>query len=257
MGNSLLQSGLKTMLLLLSLLLILNPCQGQAQEGLPNLDKFSIDKVLQAFEYTVVKFDVSYPTGDKHRSFAALSKQTKDAHNLLLAEVRIKDYGDFGNKDVAERFGVNPEKDSLPEIVVFRGSEEVARYGGDYTEDNLRTFISSKTGVYIKLEGCLKELDILAARFAKAVSKEERKKVLFAAESWAKAMKDGEQEAASVYVKLMQAAVEDGAKAIEKEKERVTRIMQDKASDKVKERMTRRLNVISSFSVSKEPKEEL
>ena len=75
-------------------------------------------------------------------------------------QVRIKDYGDKNNEDMAERFNVDKDKKALPETILFNMKEgvltEVARYGGDYTVDNIRLFISSKSGVYLKLEGCIK-----------------------------------------------------------------------------------------------------
>ena len=80
--------------------------------------------------------------------------------NLFMGEVRIKDYGDKANQELAERFNVNQEKHNLPDTILFTtkegGLKEVVRYGGDYSLDNLRLFINSKTGVYIKCEGCIK-----------------------------------------------------------------------------------------------------
>ena len=79
---------------------------------------------------------------------------------MFVGEVRIQDYGDKKNKDLAERLGVDPEKKKLPETVLFSSTDgvvrEVVRYGGDYSIDNLRSFITGKTGVYIKCDGCIK-----------------------------------------------------------------------------------------------------
>merc|ERR1719419_1458122 len=114
---------------------------------------------------------------------------------------------------------------------------ELSRYGGDYSEDNLRLFISSKSGLYLKLEGCIKELDTLAEKFARAATKEDREKVLFAAEAWAK--EKGED--AEVYVKIMKASLETGKEGVEKERLRVEKLMENKASEKVKEKMSKKL----------------
>ena len=75
-------------------------------------------------------------------------------------QVRIKDYGDKVNEDMADRFNVDKDKKALPETILFTTKDgtltEVARYGGDYSVENLRLFIASKSGVYLKLDGCIK-----------------------------------------------------------------------------------------------------
>ena len=82
----------------------------------------------------------------------------------------MKDYGEKANQALAERFNVNHEKQNLPETVLFTtkdggGLREVVRYGGDYSLDNLRLFISSKTGVYIKCDGCIKSVKTYNSSF--------------------------------------------------------------------------------------------
>merc|ERR1719400_814081 len=110
-------TNLNTMILILGLLSVVS---GQVMEGLVQLDKSSIDKMLGAFEFSLLKFDVGYPTGEKHKSFGTFALQSVGLPNLLAAEVRIKDYGDKANQDVAERFGVSKEKAGLPETVLFK-----------------------------------------------------------------------------------------------------------------------------------------
>merc|ERR1719422_1246145 len=197
------------------------PGRAQVLEGLVQLDKTSFDKIVSKFEYSLIKFDIGYPTGDKHKNFGKVATQITEVDNLFMGEVRIKDYGDKNNEDMAERFNVDKDKKALPETILFNMKEgvltEVARYGGDYTVDNIRLFISSKSGVYLKLEGCIKELDTLAEKFARASSKEDREKIVFAAESWA-----------------------------------MEKVMDNKASDKVKSKMSRKMNVLSSFVIKDE-----
>merc|ERR1711892_71566 len=221
----------------------------QSLEGLVQLDKTSFDKIMTKFEYSLIKFDVGYPTGDKHKNFGKVATQITEADNLFMGEVRIKDYGDKNNEDMADRFNVNKDKTSMPETILFNTKDgtltEMARYGGDYSVDNLRLFVSSKSGVYLKLDGCIKELDTLAEKFSRATNKEDREKILFAAESWAK--EKGED--AVVYVKIMKAALDTGYERVEKEKARVEKVMDNKASDKVIAKMARKMNVLNSFGV--------
>ena len=79
--------------------------------------------------------------------------------NVFVGEVRIKDYGDKANQDLAERFSVDADKTKLPETVLYHNKDgvlaEVVRYGGDYSIDNLRSFLTGKTGAYIQCDGCI------------------------------------------------------------------------------------------------------
>ena len=59
------------------LLSILSFSRSQVIEGLLALDKLSFDKIVQRFEYSLVKFDVGFPTGDKHNNFGQLAKEVK------------------------------------------------------------------------------------------------------------------------------------------------------------------------------------
>ena len=48
---------------------------GQVLEGLLALDKVSFDKIVTKFDYSLIKFDVGYPTGDKHKNYGKLVKE--------------------------------------------------------------------------------------------------------------------------------------------------------------------------------------
>ena len=43
--------------------------------------------MLGAFEYSLLKFDVGYPTGEKHKGFGAFALNSVSLSNLLAAEV--------------------------------------------------------------------------------------------------------------------------------------------------------------------------
>ena len=60
-------------IVLLSLLLGFASCQ--VLEGLLPLDKISFDKITSKFEYSLIKFDVGYPTGEKHKNFGKLATE--------------------------------------------------------------------------------------------------------------------------------------------------------------------------------------
>ena len=46
-------------------------------------------QMLGAFEFSLLKFDVGYPTGEKHKGFGTFALQSVGLTNLLAAEVRI------------------------------------------------------------------------------------------------------------------------------------------------------------------------
>ena len=46
--------------------------KSQVLEGLIALDQLSFDKIVSKFEYSLIKFDVGYPTGDKHKNYGKL-----------------------------------------------------------------------------------------------------------------------------------------------------------------------------------------
>ncbi len=85
--------------------------------GVVQLDTYSFNKTATAFPYALVKFDVGYPTGDMHRMWGDLGRDLVDAQDVLVAEVRIKDYGDRANQELGERFGLET-KEMLPQVSV-------------------------------------------------------------------------------------------------------------------------------------------
>ena len=54
-------------------LLCLDLSTAQVLEGLLPLDIISFDKIVSKFEYSLIKFDTGYPTGDKHKTFGKLA----------------------------------------------------------------------------------------------------------------------------------------------------------------------------------------
>ena len=78
-------------------LLCLDLSMAQVLEGLLPLDMISFDKVVSKFEYSLIKFDTGYPTGDKHKTFGKLAVEVckymriygtiqtlSDVHNLNI-----------------------------------------------------------------------------------------------------------------------------------------------------------------------------
>lgn len=101
-------------------------------KGCVELDSLTFDKIISNFDYSVVKFDISYPYGPKHEQFEEFAKAAAEVNNLLVAVVGVKDYGDKDNDDLAIRFGVKTDK--FPVIKLFDKSniEQPIEFTGDY-----------------------------------------------------------------------------------------------------------------------------
>lgn len=152
--------------------------QSSAPSGSVNLDELSFNKVINKFEASLVKFDVSYPYGDRHEAFVAVAKDANDVDELLLAEVGVKDYGEKENEALARKYGAT--KDNFPIVKLFvKGKSEPLTFDDSkgFTSDELRRFVRENTGIYLSLPGCVKELDILAIKFMKS-KKDDRTEVL-------------------------------------------------------------------------------
>ena len=70
---------------LISLVLacLVSPGISQSLEGLVQLDKTSFDKIVTKFEYSLIKFDVGYPTGDKHKHFGKVATQVRFCYMIF------------------------------------------------------------------------------------------------------------------------------------------------------------------------------
>ena len=123
-----------------------------AEQGVLLLNSWTFNKTIQAFPFSLVKFDKKSPSGPKHQVFQELAQDLIKTENILLAEVRIAGYGSPENHDLSERFGLS--QGILPEFILFKRKaingknydHEITRYGGEVDVDNLRRFLKLKTG---------------------------------------------------------------------------------------------------------------
>jgi endoplasmic reticulum protein 29 len=109
------------LLIPLSIILIAVPTISCCR-GCTDLDDLSFSKVIKKFQYTLVKFDVAFPYGDKHEAYAELARELSTEKNLLIATVGIKDYGEKDNNELGAKYGA---KEPFPVIRLFKdGSVE-------------------------------------------------------------------------------------------------------------------------------------
>lgn len=225
------------------------------------MDEATFDKIVDKFRASLVKFDVAFPYGDKQDQFAKVAESVADVPDLLAAEVGIKDYGDKDNEGLAKRF--NAVKDDFPVVILFvkdgEGNKKEYRFGksDDFTEENLKSFIKQKSGIYLPLPGCLEEFDELAARLVAASSAGEKGKVVADAEKALLAANATDKPKADMYVKIMRKMAKEGAGVPEAEMARIKKVIEGgKVSDDKKKSMRQRLNVLRAFTQT-QPKDEL
>lgn len=87
---------------------------GTPLAGVLKLDAHSFNKTIRAFPWAAVKFDVGYPTGPAHQAWADLALDLLDLPEVGVMEVRVKEFGNRDNQDLATRFGIT--KDTLPQV---------------------------------------------------------------------------------------------------------------------------------------------
>ncbi|XP_055618843.1 protein windbeutel isoform X2 [Toxorhynchites rutilus septentrionalis] len=246
--------------ILVTCLLLIQASLSWASNGCVDLDGLNFDKVVKRFQYSLVKFDVAFPYGDKHEAFTYFAKENSEhLDHLLFALVGIKDYGEKENADLGKRFNV---KEAFPDIKLF--NNDSLNNFIDYPENlpvtvyNLREFISSNTDLYIGLPGCLKEIDELAAKFALSSNAEEMSQILSQIENLDSIYSNTEKlhKSFNVYLMLMKKILQSEKTVrefITSEEARIQHLLSGKLSENKKADLNLRLNIMKSFKTTKQP----
>jgi Endoplasmic reticulum protein ERp29, C-terminal domain./ERp29, N-terminal domain. len=191
---------------------------------------------------------VAYPYGTKHDEFAKVAEAAHTVPDLLVGEVGVKDYGEKENADLAERYKVN--KDDFPVVKLFVAgvSEPYTFSDSEFTADNIKKFIRTKSNVHIGLPGCLEAFDKIAAKFSQANDPDVKKALLREAEDlWDNTTGRADQKTAEVYVKTMRKVLDKGDDFVSNELKRVQSLAKGKISKEKKEEMQQRINILHSF----------
>ncbi|XP_037068825.1 endoplasmic reticulum resident protein 29-like [Pollicipes pollicipes] len=197
--------------------------------GLTPLDSASFDKITSKFKATLIKFDKYFPYGPDHDEYVKMAVNAADNSDFLVAEVGVKDYGDYENKDLLERFGISPE--DLPVIKL-------------YFPDGRPPLPFS--GVPLPLPGALAEFDALAGRLA-AAEPAERAPLLAEADRLLREAPAERRDTAQYYVRVMGRLAEEGSAVVETERRRVRGLLEGKLSEQKRREMETRLNVLQAF----------
>ena len=108
-----------------------------------------------------------------------------------------------------------------------------------------------KTGLWIGLDGCVKEFDELAAIFTRNSGKDQLK-VIQQTEDQIKKF-DGEKASIGKrYLKVMKIVMQRGLEFVTSEEQRITKLLQEKITDEKRAELQRNLNILKSFHSSAE-----
>ena len=232
------------------LLFLFSPCICINCPGCTPLDELTFDKIISKFPASLIKFDVAYPYGEDHEEFAKIAKEAADNEDLFVGEVGIKDYSDRDNEGLGKRFNI--KKDEYPVAYVFVNNDGVMdshRFSGKFTAENLKKFIRRHSGIYLTLPGCIEDFDKIVDKLLTANDKSEEQAVLKEAENqWDKTHGPKMSQRADIYVKIIRKIVDTSIKFVDKEIERVKKLLNGKVSADKKETLTEKLNILKSFS---------
>ena len=233
-----------------------------SEPGIVTLDSLSFNKTIQAFPFSLVKFDTKTPSGNKHEVFKLLAQDLIEEDKILFGQVLIVGYGSPENHDLAERFGLN--QGILPEIIFFQRKTlsgknydiKITRYGAEVNSESLRRFLKRKTGLWLGLPGCIEELDKLATGFGRNSGKDQQKMIKKTEEIIKNFTSNAKVSIGKHYLKIMQIVQVQGDKYITTEIDRLSKLLPTKLSNEKYKDLRKSLNILKSFH-GKEIKDEL
>ncbi|OWF42383.1 endoplasmic reticulum resident protein 29-like [Mizuhopecten yessoensis] len=225
-------------------------------KGSIQLNSGVFEKILRKHKAVLVKFDETYPYGEKQDAFKEVAAATLSQDDILVSEVQVQDYGEKENADLAKRFGVT--KEDFPVYLLFLSgdAENPKKFlGNAKSADDVKKFLMKESGLWLGLPSCLEDYDKKVKDFLQA-SADKRPGILATAEGDAsKETDESTKRSAEIYVKTMKKILEKGDTFVNSEITRVEKLKDGKVSDKKKEQLNERLNILTSFQLSQ--REEL
>mmetsp|Transcript_55220 Transcript_55220/g.88079 ORF Transcript_55220/g.88079 Transcript_55220/m.88079 type:complete len:255 (+) Transcript_55220:23-787(+) len=240
-------------LLVLALVSLVHFGAAETPKGVVPLDSITFNQIVDGSRTVLVKFDKKYAYGDNENAWKDFATNYGGSAELLLTEVGISEHGDNKNEELGERYSI--DKDSYPQYRLFLRSADTSspikyEYQEKVRSDELAQFVR-KNGVYLALNGCLKDFDELVGKFMVAKDKAERDQI--GAEG--KGLLDGykgkeeDEKSGKYYMKVMAKVTKEGNEYIGKEIKRLDSLLNGEtyiAEDK-KPWFRKRLNILSIF----------
>lgn len=237
--------------------------------GSIKLDNMTFDKMVVAPGFNLfAKLDKAYGYGEKEEAFKELCKLALPVKDLIIGEIGVQEYGDMENNDLREKLGVTTE--DMPAFFLFKGSAEArSRFTGfvdptakrpstwdddedgeweapmreEVTVENLALWLR-QNGVRMPSIGTIFDLDEVAHRFMK--NPEDAAAVTEANRLAEEEHKDDKK--ATIYVKIMAKVQTNGQEYIQKELERVRRVMAGKITPEKTAELEDKVNILNVFA---------
>lgn len=130
------------------------------------------------------------------------------------------------------------------------------RFDDEFTADNLKSFVRQKSGIYLPRPGCLEEFDNLADKLMASSDTGDKGKIVVEAEKIKSQLSEEKAKKADLYIKIMHKVVSEGEGFINKETDRVKKLLNDKVSETKKKQLEQRINILKSF-LQQKTKDEL
>lgn len=217
--------------------------------GSVSIHSFIFKKVINAFDYVLVKFDEPFSYGENEEVYKEIAKVSIGIPNLMAATVGIADYGEKENGDLAEKYRIT--KADYPAYRLFnKDIDNPIVYEGPKKADAIKSFLVKHTGAYVGLEGCLEQFDRLAREFVAVSDEAARAGVLTSMRDQMKGLTSSDKEvlaSAEKYVKIAAKIQEVGPGFVANEQSRLRKLTDGNISDNKKIEIKLRLNILQSF----------
>lgn len=227
--------------------------------GCVELDFITFDRLIPKFNYTLVKFDIAFPYGEKHIAYESFAETAvKPTDDLLVALVGLKDYGDRENRPLAIRYKVDEK--NLPEIFLFKNgnASRYVKFPEDYavTEQSLSDFVSQNSKLFIAPEGVLKGFDEYVLNFVRQAKPEQKKLIEKVTQIVNSFTNEEDITKGNYYLKFFDKVMDGGEHFCEVEKKRLRRLLSSQASMEKMIQIQQKLNILRTFRVNEEKPSE-
>ncbi|ETO10714.1 endoplasmic reticulum protein 29 [Reticulomyxa filosa] len=182
----------------------------------------------------------------------SLANEIASSPKVLLAEVGVTEYGDKENQELLARFSI--KKETFPQFRLFKAgvksTDPIALTDKYITLSTLNLFLKSN-GVWIGLEGCIEEFDLLAKELMETQDRNTYDKLGEKGKQLLEKLSDEEQiQSANYYMKVMAHVVQEGKEYVRSELSRLQNMSSKQKNLNLEQlRWFRvRSNILSSFA---------